>query len=221
MTPRGVGYEAVERRAWEFALRLLKCTAIAAVALFVLFAIAVPSFHCPPRCNANESAAIATLKNLSSAQQAFRDAHTLDRDHDGVGEFGWFADLTNCDPPQLSKSFRSPRNGTIIRSGYRFRIWLPAATGGWVHGGEGTHSAVDAAERQFRIYAWPDSPASGKRAFFIDEHGDVLEAPNAEHRYAGASCPSPDAAMPRNSVPEALGYENHTGMDGNPWVVVS
>ncbi len=84
------------------------------------------------RLNANESSAIATLKNIHACQTQFRDAAAIDRDGDGCGEFGWFRELAGAAPlrghsspaptPFLSSAFAQLADGRVARAGYLFQL---------------------------------------------------------------------------------------------------
>jgi hypothetical protein len=100
--------------------------------------------------SANETAAIATLRNLASAQAMMQGTGKIDCDGDGIGEFGTFLEMTGTvgvrkslkggttpaadftshgtvlSPPVLSKSLASVGpDGVVKKSGYCFRIFLP------------------------------------------------------------------------------------------------
>jgi hypothetical protein len=158
------------------------------------------------RLNANESAAIATLKNIHSGQIQFRDTKAVDTDRDGRGEFGWFSELSGSAPlrgssdalpiaiPVLSTAFARVVDGQVVRSGYHFQLWLPGPAGSWRHeGGTGTVDAT-AAAGAFRCAAWPNAGA-GRRAFFVDEQGTVYACCNQYGAFQGAERPLPITAM--------------------------
>lgn len=168
------------------------------------------------RVNANESAAIATLRNCVSAQEQARAAGVIDVDGNGMGEFAFFAEMTGVagvrdetgasglfiSPPLLSSHF-AVKDGLVERSGYLFQIWLPAADGTAV--AEGKHGGVGAAapgaensEMAWCAYAWPvENGVSGNRAFFVTQDGDVYHCDNKTQEYGGRDKrPSPYAAFP-------------------------
>jgi hypothetical protein len=188
------------------------------------------------RRNANESAAIATLKNISSAQAQCQASGAIDANQNGAGEYGTFAELAGkvakrgalIVPPVLSTAFARVENGVTTRSGYHFRIWLPgkdaAALAEMATGGP--DAAIDAAQAEtlWCCYAWPVEPGkSGQRAFFVDQHGDVLACDNADSRYAGiAKMPAAPAARAAGSAGamSAPVAANAAGHDGQTWRVV-
>jgi hypothetical protein len=197
-------YEQMQRRI----LRCLLCLVAGTVGgLALLWLLLVPNFGgggC--RLNANESAAIATLKNIHSGQTQFRDHKAIDTDGDGKGEFGWFAELSGGAPlrgsrddlplltPVLSTAFQRVVAGTVQRSGYHFQMWLPGPEGTWRHEGETGPVDAAAAASAYRCAAWPNEGA-GKRAFFGDEQGAVYACSNRYRVYQGAERPLPITAI--------------------------
>jgi hypothetical protein len=188
----------------------------------------------------NESAAIATLKNICSAQCQCQAAAAIDVNKNGVGEYGTFAELAGRDrvrggqapitPPVLSTAFAKVEDGVVVRSGYCFRMFLPGKDGAAVaelaNGGPDA-AAIDAAlaEVVWCLYAWPLEPGvSGQRVFFVDQAGDVLEASNDDNRYAGkAKGPAANAARAAGSDGKlsAAAAANGQGLDAQQWRVVN
>lgn len=109
----------------------------------------VPELNLP----VNESAAISTLRNLTSCQAMIQVSGKIDCDNDGIGEFGTFLELTGTVPVRksyttgsgsfeswsdfsrtgspVSPAIMSPslagvdENGVVVKHGYCFRIFLP------------------------------------------------------------------------------------------------
>jgi hypothetical protein len=196
-------------------------------------------------CFANESAAIATLKNISSAQAQCQASAVIDANHNGAGEYGFFGELSGGQPlrsdgkgavgaqkmapPVLSKAFTAVQDGRVQRSGYLFQIWLPApdntAVGEAANGGAGG-VAVDPthAEVMWCAYAWPVDEKSGLRAFFVNQAGDVLASEPVGGGYSGAErAPAPGAAFAAGSTGrlDAAIAANTKGIDGRQWTVVN
>jgi hypothetical protein len=196
----------------------------------------------PAVLKGNETVAIATLRNLSSAQAHFQIIAIADADNDGTGEFGCFRELSgagdirgeerigNLNPPVLSGRFRTPdEKGYISRSGYYFAIYLPGYRGAGVnadaHGYQGIDS--DLAETTWCAYAWPVNYGnSGHRTFMVSQTGDIVATEDGE--YTGSAGPAPDAAFrpPRAQDGEDLGADggirgpmavDEEGADGNVW----
>lgn len=175
----------------------------------------------------NETAVIATLRNIVSAQAQFQCTARADEDKDGVGEYGSFGELSGAigvrdgqalNPPVLSTAFRKVENGRVERNGYLFQIYLPQAGGQPVPerdgGGFGAgETDADLAETCWCVYAWPVEGEG--RTFFINQAGDVLE--NSDAGYAGDRSPPAYAAFRNASgltAPAAIGTR---GADRCEW----
>ena len=61
----------------------------------IIAAIAIPNLLAA-RLSANETAAIATLRNITSAQAQFQQSGKADFDDDGTGEYGGFLELSGA-----------------------------------------------------------------------------------------------------------------------------
>jgi prepilin-type N-terminal cleavage/methylation domain-containing protein len=177
----------------------------------IIAAIAIPNLL-SARLNANETAAVATLRNISSAQAQFQATAKGDSDNDGTGEFGCFTELSGAvdvrgdanigqlNPPVLSGAFRNPdgTTGFVSRSGYYFKIYLPQSDGtGYVADvGTPTWTNIDSdlAETTWCCYAWPVNYGnSGNRCFMVNQTGDVVASEYAS--YTGTAGPPPEAAF--------------------------
>jgi len=76
----------------------------------IIAAIAIPNLLAS-RLNANETAAIATLRNIISAQAQFQATALADTNANGVGEYGFFGEMS-CAGARRSRCRRSrPRSG--------------------------------------------------------------------------------------------------------------
>ena len=189
----------------------------------IIAAIAVPNLL-SARLAANESNAIATLRNVVSAQAQFQQMSVIDTDADGTGEYGFFGDLSGqytldshggpansntLVPPVLAGSFRNvDAAGLLDKGGYQFKIWLPDTTGvGLAEDGtatDGGQPAVDAdmCELAYCCYAWPANFGStGNRSFFVNQQGEIMFTTQAVLNAAGtpysgaSSAPAADAAF--------------------------
>lgn len=205
----------------------------------IIASIAIPNLL-SARLNANESAAIATLKNISSAQAQCQASGVIDTNSNGAGEYGFFGELsgaqntrggtTKISPPVLSTAFGNVADSLVVRSGYMFQMWLPQADGSGENedttgGYTGTDVNAARAEVLWACYAWPSAFGnSGKRAFFINQSGDVLATKNTTQRYSGTvTMPVYNAAF-LNVGTTALDGQvaaNTTALDGEIWVVVN
>jgi hypothetical protein len=193
---------------------------------------------------ANESMAIGRLKNIASAQAQCQASAAIDVNKNGAGEYGFFGELSGAiavrsddkggvgqqtiAPPVLSHSFIKVVGSRVACSGYLFQMFLPdskcqptaeAATGG------GAGVAIDGkkAEVMWCGYAWPASPTSGRRAFFINQGGDILACDNTAGYCGVDKPPSPDAAFAAGTTGAMdCGIAANTkGRDGQTWTVVN
>ena len=211
----------------------------------IIASIAIPNLL-SARLNANESAAIATLKNITSAQAQCQASGAIDGNSNGAGEYGYFGELAGgvgvragtalavsadrLSPPVLSGAFANVSASVVVRSGFRYQLYLPdslavgqpeAATGGL--GPTVCDSSMS--EVLWCCYAWPSSFGnSGKRTFFVNQSGDVLSAKNLTTRYSGpANGPAYNAAFVLgggNNMGSTVAA-NTSGMDNQIWIVVN
>ncbi len=173
----------------------------------IIASIAIPKLL-SARLAANESAAIATLRSLSSAQAQLQSSAAIDSDSDGGGEYGYLAELAGTiamriddgtgapavgaatdllNPAVLSSAFGNvDANGVVTRSGFCFSVYLPdgntPAVGVAENAGGGmgaTATGPNNCEIMWCAYAWPAQfGQSGNRAFFINQEGDLLQMNN-------------------------------------------
>jgi hypothetical protein len=191
-----------------------------------------------------ERSAMATLRNIASAQAQMQASGAIDVDGDGAGEYGTFAELSGgctlrgssktMNPPVLSSSFRRVQRGAVERAGYFFAVYLPDASGqglaenyeGGAHLGLFQASAADACEVAWCAYAWPVSSQLAGRVFFVNQDGDVLARENGiagETIYAGADGPSPDAAFDATTLPGTItgrSAVDRPARDGGRWLAL-
>ena len=129
----------------------------------------------------NHTFALHALEDLAKAQEDFQSKANADRDKDGIGEYGDFAELSEL----LSAEWSQGSAKRVVMHGYVFEI----------------HVAKDPArrERKWRAYAWPEAYGeSGKYAFTCGESGEVLVNSNDETRYSGKSRIPPVNAISAN-----------------------
>ncbi len=201
-----------------------------------LSAMVIPNFL-STQATANEGAVISTLKTITTAQSNFKSRVVVDRDFDGDGEYGYFAELAGALAPRgraepiepiiLSQSFQLIENGAANRSGYLFKMSLPADDGSAameaLEGGEDPANPSDSetSEAVWVCYAWPKVLGStGTRTFVVNQAGDVLQTNNDGElqRYGGDDNPPPAAAA--FTIPDRITSNiavNRAGNDGGVW----
>src|SRR5687768_9193005 len=197
----------------------------------IIAAIAIPNLLAA-RLSANETAAIATLRNIVSAQAQFQQSAKADTDGDGTGEYGGFVELSGAaagrmaailNPPVLSGAFRVLNaNGQVSRSGYFFRMYLPAPGGAGVGEPQAGFTAAlvnaDLSETTWCSYAHPvNFGQSGNRTFFTNQGGDVTATEAPAYSGTGAG-PLPDAAFrpPAGTITTQVAIAA-AGNDANTW----
>jgi type II secretory pathway pseudopilin PulG len=178
----------------------------------IIAAIAIPNVL-RARINANETAAIATLRNIVSSQAQFQAGAKADTDFDGLGEFGTFREMSGAipirrgtsaegpilNPVILSGAFRNSNgNGEVSKSGYLFKIYLPNAAGQGISPDQlGSFAAVEEslAETTWCCYAWPAGySGTGNRTFMVNQAGDIIATEFSSYSGSGAPLP-PHAAF--------------------------
>ena len=196
----------------------------------IIAAIAIPNLLAA-RLSANETAAIATLRNIISAQAQFQQGAKADTDNDGTGEYGGFVELSGSaagrmaavlTPPVLSGAFRVLNvNGEVSRSGYFFRMFLPNAAGVGIGEPQTGYTAAmvnaDLSETTWCAYAWPvNYQQSGNRTFFTNQGGDLIGTEAAAYSGTGAGPASDAAFQVAGSITGSVAI-GVAGADGNTW----
>jgi type II secretory pathway pseudopilin PulG len=200
----------------------------------IVASIAIPKLM-SARLQANDSAALATLRNISSAQAQTQASGIIDVDGDGSGEYGFFPEMAGAapirgsketmNPPVLSSAFGKTTGGKVERSGYTFQIWLPSSRDdGAVCESKypkGTDVDADGAEVQFTVYAWPSNPGNtGSRVYCLRNHL-MYECQDARQQYADASSgPAWDAVWPKREGVDPESGKAFVGRDGLTWKLV-
>ncbi len=118
----------------------------------IIASIAIPKLM-SARLAANEAAAIATLRSVSSAEAQIQSSGAIDTDADGAGEYGYFAELAGSVPMRISdnavpgpaagqpgtaadilspsilpSAFGTVSGSLVSRSGYYFELFMPDLT---------------------------------------------------------------------------------------------
>ncbi|MHC4972975.1 MAG: type II secretion system protein [Planctomycetota bacterium] len=197
----------------------------------IIAAIAIPNLL-SARLSSNEAAAIATLRNIISAQAQFQTTGRADENVNGVGEYGYFSELSGgagvrggavLSPAVLSTAFRSAdANGVVTRSGYLYVLVLPDAAGDAMPQSSVLLVDPDLAETTWAAYAWPTNFGStGNRTYFVNQGGDIVATEDASYSGAGGGVPMAMAAAfatpgTATSITGRVATGG-TGRDGNFW----
>ena len=161
---------------------------IAVVILIIKFSPSISDAHIAR----NERIVIDSLWGIVDAQKALQESGAIDTDSDGVGEFGFFADLLGESKRNKTRFFSRGSKfefvnkfGFFVKQGYFLRIFLPhtgtsgvctEAPKGGVREDDVAEWGSDATETLWCCYAWPfDYGEGGRRSFFINQDGILLE----------------------------------------------
>ncbi len=153
--------------------------------------------------------AVSRLREFEFAENAARRSASLDPDNDHIGSALLLGELTGetgmrnaarLTPPLLENYPRveGTHGGPALEiGGYWFMICLPVVGGGF-SSDPNAHFDDEAAERRFVAYAWPSGRDPGfERAYFIDEHENILGAESAapDLRFGASAGPACDDAL--------------------------
>ena len=182
----GLAYEVMHQKDGTLVSEgqsMIGASSIAVVA--IIAAIAIPNLL-ESRVTANEAATAATLKSaVFPAQIQFQAGGYRDLDHDNVGEYGFFSELSGGPVAGQVKDLDIRLITPAERwnkplpeaNGYRFAMFLADGKGG-AFGAEDQQPAgfsenANEGERYFIAYAWPTGRDSGRQAFAITNAGTV------------------------------------------------
>jgi type II secretory pathway pseudopilin PulG len=207
------------------------------VIIAILVTIGLP-YLLRSKLEADETAAIATVRQIVQSQMLFTNHKEADLNGNGSGEFGTFGEMSGnvavraanggtrfMDPSAIQRSFSaiSPI-GEMMRQGYYYRIYLPGPAGEGIlelpGGGADAGISAELAESTWCVYAWPQRyGVSGRRTFFANQNGEITSTDDP--RYSGPGAPLPPGAALSQTGPAgniigtmAVG---EPGRDDNSW----
>ena len=150
----------------------------------IIAAIAIPNLL-ESRVASNEAAAASSLKSgVFPAEVQFQAGNYHDRDKDGIGDFGFFGEMSGGpiagkpDSPKLALLPAGWNAANPVVNGYRFAVFIPDGHGGALSADQ-DHDIVggtpaDSPETAFVAYAWPEKHGNGRRAFAITTGGVIF-----------------------------------------------
>lgn len=147
----------------------------------IIPAIAIPNLL-ESRVTSQESAAAASLKSgVFPAQVQFQAGGYADGDANGIGEYGFFPEMAGVVPSGMNGDITLNLLAPMYNvdkptvSNYTFVIYQPDGKGGAVSSLPAARPAAGAGEREksWVAYAWPVDGTQGRRAFAIDQSGNV------------------------------------------------
>jgi prepilin-type N-terminal cleavage/methylation domain-containing protein len=207
------------------------------VIIAIVAAIAIPNLL-SARMGANETAAIAILRTVATAEAQFQRAGYADENHDGQGEYGYLAELcgvvnvrgtTRKATSTLSTSVGIvTASGESQRSGFIFRMYLPQAAGvGYAEQPNGGAPAgvLDASNSNiyWACYAYPGHyGGTADRTFFVNQRCELMTTVDSRYQLPGCASLSAGAAMKEGLITHMTGQVAFAtrGADGNFWKAV-
>jgi hypothetical protein len=188
------------------------------------------------RGSSREREVVNLLKTIAASQAEFQAATYVDQDGDGVGEFGYLAELTG----QANLRGRGARvpapllNDSLVvigrcveHAGYLFRLDLSGRMGEplpeFASGGAPRGVFPGTAEERFVVYAWPAHPGpNAQRVMVMDETGNLFvseNTPPTQGYFGRENPPAPDAAFlaPNSNADRGL-RSVRRGQDGALWL---
>jgi hypothetical protein len=145
-----------------------------------------------------ERRAVSRLRDVLALQDALRRSAWIDPDGDGIGSAALIGELCGETPlrgqaPRASALLAcgalvdTPLGPAVPHGAFLMSICIPRSSGDWSARAQGGDVDEELAERRFVAYAWPAAGGRSDRAFYIDEHDNIGEAPWSETGDAGGA----------------------------------
>jgi hypothetical protein len=213
--------------------RAMQSTVMTSFVAGVVSSIAIPKLLVA-RMEANERAAMATLRYFCSAQAMAQVGAHVDSDRDGEGECLFLPELCGAEPlrgqavplrPPLVETsfFEWMAPGVGRKNGYHYRVDLPGKDGRRWPALADMRLGLDseAAELEFSACAWPMAPSTGRAVYVVDSEGGLFSTDNRGERqaYSATRAPAFDAHWAAEGAPVEDG--EYLGRDGGRWTRVS
>lgn len=180
--------------------------------LFALFVITVKliQYTNTDYSYMNPGIAISSLRTLATSQRMFKDEVEKDQDEDGIGEYGYYVELTGLVPvpvgtkqnPPVSPAFTSTifgktslnNSGIAQKNGYYSVIYLPSVLeDATIEAGspilpvkkippsEKEQLEINLQETFWCAFAWPiQAGKTGNKVYFINQTGELFSTNNIE-----------------------------------------
>ncbi|MBA3685218.1 MAG: hypothetical protein H0W72_08260 [Planctomycetes bacterium] len=142
-------------------------------------AIAIPNLL-ESRVTANQNAAASTLKSgVFPAQIQFQGGGYSDSNEDGLGDYGFFEELSGATPVggvELNLMDASFQAHEPVVNGYRYLMFVKDDQNGAVSSIDGRRTVKGNAD-QFVAYAVPEDAEQGRKMFAVTTAGTVYTTP--------------------------------------------
>ncbi len=228
---------------------MLELLVVIAVIL-ILTSLAVPIFQ-GAKLSANETNALGVMRAIASAQASVVATPQIDTDGDGAAEYGYFGELAGTVPARISAAglpvagvagfdeltpsmliagLGQVNGSVIMRGGYVFQLFLPAATvGGAVAaiaedptGGKqgGPFPDPNNCEVFWVAYGWPIAAGrTGNLAMMVNQSGTIMQTLNrGAGAYSGVGGgPTFDAVFTQAGDMSSNIAVGVPAVDGNTW----
>ncbi|MHC4779664.1 MAG: HEAT repeat domain-containing protein, partial [Planctomycetota bacterium] len=166
----------------------------------------------------NERLAMSVLKMIVAGQEKFKIAACLDRDGNGVGEYGYLGELAGSRPLRGTEDkvpgapFIDPRlgradpKGCCHFAGYSYVLYLQGNRTSVHEMGIERGRFPRKQERDFVCYGFPRRPGrTGDRVLAVNSANTILSIPNTAGEWGGDRVPPPGLSFTEGKDPSGIG----------------